>query len=161
MATKIENPLSMRFVLPEQRALYLQIKEDDKLFSMSYLEQDELESFHYLIRDSAREDYAIFVTWWKPVKGELGSTCEMLGVVKWIDQNGRRIKLVNDEDVQWITMDRIISVGTYRKVPRTPSRALAFAGAPSFTDTYSKMADRCRYLKKNPFPQIGDGLFIK
>ena len=40
MVSKIENPLSIRFVLPEQRALYLQMKEDDKLITMPYLEQD-------------------------------------------------------------------------------------------------------------------------
>ncbi|WP_312115891.1 YolD-like family protein [Brevibacillus reuszeri] len=110
MASKIENPLSMRFVFQEQRALYLQTKEDDKLVTMPKLEQDELETFHYLIRDSAREDYAITVCWWKPTKGELGSTFEMWGVVKWMDQNGRRIKLVNDEDVQWIPIDYLTEV---------------------------------------------------
>ncbi|MFE1630732.1 YolD-like family protein [Brevibacillus reuszeri] len=111
MVSKLENPLSIRFVLPEQRALYLQMKEEDKLVAMPNIEQDELESFQYLIRDSAREDYAIIVSWWKPIKGELGSTCEMWGVVKRIDQNSRRIKLVSDEDVQWVPMDTIISVG--------------------------------------------------
>ncbi|EJL22303.1 hypothetical protein PMI05_05087 [Brevibacillus sp. BC25] len=58
------SPLSMRFVLPEQRELYLQMKEDEKLISVPDIEQDELESFHYIIRDSAREDYAITVTGW-------------------------------------------------------------------------------------------------
>jgi len=90
--------------------MYLQLKEDEKLIAQPVLEQDELESFHYLIRDSASEDYAITVTWWKPVKGELGNTCSMWGVVKWIDQHARRIKLVNDEESQWIPMDRIVGV---------------------------------------------------
>ncbi|MGG4451047.1 hypothetical protein [Brevibacillus porteri] len=56
MATKIENLFSMRFVLPEQRAMYLQMKEDDKLVAMPNVEQEELESFQYIIRDSARQD---------------------------------------------------------------------------------------------------------
>ena len=86
------------------------MKEDGKLVTMPYLEQDELEAFQYLIRDSAREDYAITVSWWKPIKSELGSFCEMWGVVKWIDQNSRRIKLVNDEAAQWISMDNITRV---------------------------------------------------
>ncbi|MGG4459292.1 hypothetical protein ABEX29_13360 [Brevibacillus porteri] len=34
----------------------------------------------------------------------------MWGVVKWIDQNARRIKLVTDEDSQWINMDHITDV---------------------------------------------------
>lgn len=50
------------------------------------------------------------VSWWKPTKGELGTTCSMWGVVKWIDQNGRRIKLVNDEESQWIPLERITDV---------------------------------------------------
>lgn len=110
MASKIENPFSMRFVLPEQRELYLQLKEDENLVSMPVLEQDELESFHYMIRDSAREDYAITVTWWKEVKGNLGSTCSMWGVVKWIDQQKGWIKLVNDTESQRIQMETIISI---------------------------------------------------
>ncbi|WP_236841237.1 YolD-like family protein [Brevibacillus formosus] len=50
----------MRFVLPEQRELYLQVKEDDKLVTMPIVEQDELESINYIIRE-VREDYAITV----------------------------------------------------------------------------------------------------
>ncbi|MCM3144396.1 YolD-like family protein [Brevibacillus sp. MER 51] len=111
MAKKIENLFStMRFVLPEQRALYLQMKEDDKLVAMPIVEQDELESLNYIICDSARSDYAVTVTWWKQVKGNLGTVCTMWGVVKWIDQNGRRIKLVTDEDSQWISTDHITAV---------------------------------------------------
>lgn len=100
----------MRFVLPEQRAMYLQMKEDDKLVAMPIVEQDELEALNYIICDSARADYAITVTWWKQIKGNLGITCTMWGVVKWIDQNGRRIKIVTDEDSQWISMDVITDV---------------------------------------------------
>lgn len=99
-----------RFVLPEQREQYLQHREEQKLEKMPVLEEDELASFQYLIRDSAREDYAITITWWQPVKDDLGKTCSMWGVIKWIDQNSRRVKLVNDEESQWIQMDAIIDV---------------------------------------------------
>lgn len=111
MASKIANVFAAsRFVLPEQRSLYLKMKEEEKLVPMPEIEQDELESFHYMLRDAGREDYAITVNWWKLVKGDLGTTCSMWGTVKWIDQQGRRIKLVNDEDVKWIDFDRIINV---------------------------------------------------
>ncbi|WP_301170997.1 YolD-like family protein [Brevibacillus nitrificans] len=96
--------------LPEQRERYLQVKEDEKLIKQPVLEQDEMESMQYLIRDSAREDYAITVSWWESVKGDLGNTCSIWGAVKWIDQQGRRIKLVNDEEIKWVSMDRIINV---------------------------------------------------
>lgn len=111
MASKIDNMFAAsRWVLPEQRELYLQMKEDEKLVPMPTIEQDEFESFHYMIRDSAREDYAITASWWEPVKEELGNNCSMWGVVKWIDKPGRRIKLVNDEEIQWISLDRITDV---------------------------------------------------
>lgn len=110
MASKISNPTVGRFVLPQQRELYLQMREDEKLVPMPVLEQDELESFQYIIRDAAHEDYAITVSWWQPTKGDLGKICSMWGTVKWIDQNGRRIKLVNDEDWRWIPIDAIVAV---------------------------------------------------
>jgi hypothetical protein len=111
MASKIENVFaSSRFVLPEHRELYLQLKEDDKLVPQPVLEQDEWESFHYLIRDSGREDYAITIFWWKPVKEELGTICSMCGVVKHLDSNTRRMKLVNDQETVWIDVDKIVDV---------------------------------------------------
>ncbi len=111
MARKIDDLFgSSRFVLPEQREMYLQMKRDDKLVPKPILEPDELESFNYLIRDSGREGYAVTVTWWKPVKGNLGEICSMWGIVKWVDQHARRIKLVNDEESQWIDLDKITAV---------------------------------------------------
>ncbi|WP_339167125.1 YolD-like family protein [Brevibacillus sp. FSL L8-0520] len=111
MARKVDNLFgASRFVLPEHKELYLQIKEDEKLCPMPILEQDELESIQYIIMDSARCDYAITVTWWESVKDELGKGCSMWGIVKWIDTSARRIKLVNDSNVQWIPMDRIFGV---------------------------------------------------
>ncbi|WP_400162946.1 YolD-like family protein [Brevibacillus sp. TJ4] len=111
MENKIANMwTASRFVLPEQRELYLQHREDAKLVKMPVLEQDELESFHYIIRDSAREDYAITVTWWQPVKDDLGKTCSMWGVVKWIDPQARSMKLINDAESQWISIDLIVDV---------------------------------------------------
>ncbi|WP_411502960.1 YolD-like family protein [Brevibacillus centrosporus] len=111
MGSKVENVFAAsRWVLPEQRELYLQIKEDEKLVPMPVIEQDELEAFQYLIRDSAREDYAITLTWWQSVKGDLGTTSNMWGIVKWLDQNGRRLKLVNDEESHWISLDKITAV---------------------------------------------------
>lgn len=111
MASKIDNLFgASRWILPEQREQYLQLLEDQTLVTMPELEQDELESFHYIIRDSAREDYAITVTWWQPVKDDLGKTRSMWGVIKWIDPQTRRVKLINDAESQWINMDRIIGV---------------------------------------------------
>jgi len=110
MASKIDDPFSMKFILPEHREFYLQTKEDEKLVPMPMLEQDELESFHYMLRDVGRENYAVTITWWRHKKSNLGTTCMMWGKVEWIDMNTRRVKLLTDEDVQWIPMDYIIDV---------------------------------------------------
>ncbi|MGG1662860.1 YolD-like family protein [Brevibacillus sp. NRS-1366] len=111
MASKVENVFAAsRWVLSEQRELYLQMKEDEKLVRMPELEQDELESFHYQLRDAGRENYAVTITWWKHKKDSLGTTCVMWGKVEWIDMNTRRVKLLTDEDVQWIPMDTITEV---------------------------------------------------
>jgi len=111
MAGKIENLFAAsRFVLPEQREAYLRHREEASLQPMPVLEQDELESFHYLIRDAGREDYALSVTWWKPVKGELGMTATMSGKVAWVDPASRRLKLVDETGEQWIPLDRIVAV---------------------------------------------------
>jgi hypothetical protein len=111
MASKIENMFAAsRFVLPEQRELYLQMKEDEKLVPLPEHEQDELESFHYQLRDAGREDYAVTITWWQHKKNNRGTTCTMWGKVDWIDLDSRRVKLLTVEDVQWIPMDTIIDV---------------------------------------------------
>ncbi|WP_411503500.1 YolD-like family protein [Brevibacillus centrosporus] len=111
MARKIDNMFAAsRFVLPEQRELYLQLKEDEKLISMPTIEQDEFESFHYILQDAQQGNYAVTLTWWRHKKNNLGTTCMMWGKVEWIELNTRRVKLLTDEDVQWIPMDSIIDV---------------------------------------------------
>ncbi|TQK73509.1 YolD-like protein [Brevibacillus sp. AG162] len=111
MAKKIENLFGpSRFVLPEQRELYLQMKEDDKLVPMPILGQDELESFHYQFRNAGRENYAVANTWWKHKENSIGTTCRMWRKVEWVDTNSRKVKLLTDEDVQWIPMDTISDV---------------------------------------------------
>lgn len=113
MAKKIDNLFAtMRFVLPEQRELYLSMKEDDKLVPMPILEQDELETFDYLLRNAHQNEKAVSVTWWRHKKNGLGTICAMWGKVPWIDANTRKVKLLTDEDVQWIPMDTIIDVSS-------------------------------------------------
>ncbi|MGG4461770.1 hypothetical protein ABEX29_26035 [Brevibacillus porteri] len=46
----------------------------------------------------------------KQNKGNLGTICTMCGVVMWIDQNSRRMKLLTVEYSQWISMDHITAV---------------------------------------------------
>ncbi|MDC0764882.1 YolD-like family protein [Brevibacillus sp. AG] len=111
MAKKIDNLFgSSRFVLPEQRELYLQMKEDDKLVPMPVIEQDEHESFDYRLREAQQSEKAVSITWWQHKKNELGTICTMWGAVPGINENTRKVKLLTVEDVQWIPMDTIIDV---------------------------------------------------
>ncbi|MGC5327025.1 YolD-like family protein [Brevibacillus sp. SYSU BS000544] len=73
--------------------------------------QQELSSIDYLIRDSARNDYSVEITWWEQYKESRGKNNSFCGVIKWIEQQARRIKLENDKkDIQWIQMDKIVDV---------------------------------------------------
>jgi hypothetical protein len=96
-----------RFVLPEHRELYLQLKEDEKLVPQPILEEDELSEIQYRIEDSRQYDFALTVRWWQPVKGDLGRIREMRGWVKSVDTTFKRLKLVNDENCEWIDMTKI------------------------------------------------------
>lgn len=64
------------------------------------------------LRDAGRENYAVAITWWKRKKKSIGTTCRMWGKVERIDTNIRKVKLLTDEDVQWIPMDTIIDVSS-------------------------------------------------
>lgn len=99
-----------RWGLPQPESLCFEKKEDERLVQQPVIEKSDMEAFHYMIRDAGREDYGLSVVWWKPVKGNLGMICSMWGAVKWIDAHERRIKMVNDEESQWILMDRIVDV---------------------------------------------------
>ena len=58
MASKINNLFaSSRFDLPEQRQAYFQFKEDQKVIPQTMIEEDELASFQYVIRDSGRPHF--------------------------------------------------------------------------------------------------------
>lgn len=100
----------MKFILPEHATALFELKQDEKLVSKPDLDDKELSSIEYLFRDSARNDYSVEITWWEHYKEGRGKTNSFWGVIKWIDQQARRIKLVNDEDIQWISMDKIVSV---------------------------------------------------
>ncbi|MGD8190130.1 YolD-like family protein [Brevibacillus ginsengisoli] len=111
MASKKDNLFTAsRFVLPEHREAILQLQEDQKLVVQPILDEQEMESIHFQVMDSARHDYAVTITWWRHVKEQRGMTCSFEGVVKWIDSQARRIKLENDGEIEWIPIDHITGV---------------------------------------------------
>lgn len=112
MSSKYDNPLGMGFILPEHRQALHQHKEDKRLIPQPVLEEDELMELNFRIMDSRQYDYAVTIHWWEPVKKEVGEYREMWGWVQQIDTANKRMKLVNDEDFEWIKMDKIVSVRT-------------------------------------------------
>ncbi|TGV31372.1 YolD-like family protein [Mesorhizobium sp. M00.F.Ca.ET.186.01.1.1] len=101
---------SMRFLLPEQRTSYLDHLQDLKLTPQPILEEDEIQELNQNILESIHFDYAIRVRWWKETKGALGVVEEAWGWVKKIDTINQRIKLVNEEELHWISMNKLLSV---------------------------------------------------
>ncbi|WP_235828198.1 YolD-like family protein [Brevibacillus migulae] len=104
------NISANRYVLTEQQELYLQPKKAPMLVKEPIVAEYDRASFHYLIKDSARNDYAVTISWWQSVNGNLGSTYSMWGMIQWIDKDEGRLKLVNDENVQWIELKQIIDM---------------------------------------------------
>ncbi|WP_343071531.1 YolD-like family protein [Brevibacillus choshinensis] len=69
MASKVENVFAAsRFVLPEQRELYLQIKEDEKYVERPSIDEDEFSEMCFRIYESTQYDYAVTVKWLVPSK---------------------------------------------------------------------------------------------
>lgn len=107
---KIEDPFVMKWILPEHATALFELSEDKKLVPKSILEEDELQEINFRIIDSIQYDYAVAIKWWKSTKGALGEYEQAWGWVKTVDHVTKRLKLVNDEDVWWIPMDKIVEV---------------------------------------------------
>lgn len=101
---------SMRFVLPEHRAVYVEHLEDQKLVPLPILEEDEIQEINELIRESIHSNQAVMVSWWKSTKGALGIVEEASGLIQKIDAIQQRIKLVSNEDVHWIHMNQLLGM---------------------------------------------------
>lgn len=109
MAGKIEDRLGMRFMLPEHVTALLDHDFVKTLVPQPMLDNQELEEINYKFMDSIHNDYAVCVSWWAPVRGELGQIKRSWGTVRIIPDL-RQIRLTRDDDVAFIRMDRIVSV---------------------------------------------------
>ncbi|HZH59188.1 MAG TPA: YolD-like family protein [Metabacillus sp.] len=108
---KIDNLFAAsRFVLPEHRETYLELRGDEKLIPQPILEEDELRELAFQIQESIQFDAAVTIEWWKATKGKLGICESAWGWVQKVDAANRHLKLVNDEDFWWIPLDKIASV---------------------------------------------------
>ena len=101
---------SMRFVLPEHRALYVEHLEDGKLLPLPILEEDEMQEINNMMHESIHSNQAVKVSWWRSTKGTMGIIDEASGWVQKIDTDNRRIKLMNQEEVHWINMNQLLGM---------------------------------------------------
>jgi hypothetical protein len=101
---------SMRIMLPEHVQALAEHAFEKTLIEQPQLEDDEKMEINYILNESRQLDYAITVSWWRPVKGHLGRIEMAWGWLQVIDMVRRQLKLKNDEDVWWIDIDRIVRV---------------------------------------------------
>ena len=74
------------------------------------IDDQEFGEMNFLIYDSTQYDYAITIDYWVSVRDEKGRIESAFGVIKSIDPTLKRIKLVNDWDINWIELESVISV---------------------------------------------------
>ncbi|MDR7318938.1 YolD-like family protein [Brevibacillus nitrificans] len=110
MATKIENPFIISFILPEHAKALNEHYFESTLTTQTTLDDQEMEEINRAILESIHKNLAITVTWFKPLRGSLGENEQEWGWVQRIDTHRKQIKLVNDEGFWWIDMEKIVSV---------------------------------------------------
>lgn len=114
MAGRIEDPLGIRFILPEHAQALNELAYEKLLITQPILDDQELLEMARMIEESRIDDFALIVTWFEPEKTVdkevLGREETAWGWVQQIDMNRKQIKLVNDEGFWWIFFNRIMSI---------------------------------------------------
>lgn len=110
MASKIENPFIMSFILPEHAQALYEHQYNKKLDKRPPIDDDDLAEMSVVIYDSVRQDFAVNLSWFKAYKGELGKIYSEWGVVKRIDMEHRQIKLVRDDGFWWVPINDLVKV---------------------------------------------------
>lgn len=111
MARKLDDLFgSMRMILPEHKTEIQRMNEDRDLEPRPNVDEADFDEACFRIYDSTQYDYAITVKWFREVRRGLGVFETDWGVVKEIDTYGRRFRLVNDWDAEWIRIEDVMSV---------------------------------------------------
>ncbi|WP_340701619.1 YolD-like family protein [Brevibacillus borstelensis] len=107
---KVDDLFAMRWVLPEHNQALSDYYYEKTLVEKPELEEDEKVEINRLLQESLQLDYAVTVSWWKPVREDLGEIHASWGWLQRIDMPHRQIKLINDEEFWWINLDQIVKV---------------------------------------------------
>jgi len=107
---RIDDPFVMKFILPEHAEMLLDHEFEKTLVAKPIIDDQEFGEMNFKIYDSTQYDYAVTIDYWVSVRGEKGRIESAFGVVKSIDPTLKRIKLVNDWDVNWINISSVVAV---------------------------------------------------
>lgn len=86
------------------------LSDNGREIKRPHIDDEEFGEMCFRIYDSTQYNYAINVKWFVPLEGSLGTFEELRGIVRDIDGAGKRFKLVNDGDSQWIHVGDIVAV---------------------------------------------------
>ncbi|MGG1659436.1 YolD-like family protein [Brevibacillus sp. NRS-1366] len=92
------------------RAAILEHNSERNLHEKPDVDDDDFGEMCFRIYDSTRYDYAIEVKWFQSAKGKLGTLESSWGVVREIDVNKMKFKLVSDWESHWIKVEYLVSV---------------------------------------------------
>lgn len=107
---KLDDLFAVSFMLPEHNQALSDYYFEKILVEKPELEEDEKAEINRLLQESLQFDYAITVNWWKPIREDLGEILTFWGWLQRIDLANLQIKIISDEDVWWIDLDRIVKV---------------------------------------------------
>jgi YolD-like protein len=111
MGRKIDDLFgSMRMILPEHKAEIQRMNAERGLVERPVVDEIDFDENCFRIYDSTQYDYAISVKWFREVRSGLGVYETTWGVVKEIDANNRRFRLVSDWNSTWIRIEDVVSV---------------------------------------------------
>ncbi|KKX53289.1 YolD-like family protein [Brevibacillus borstelensis] len=107
---RMDDLFAMRWVLPEHNQALSDYYFEKTLVEKPELEEDEKAEINRLLQESLQLDYAITVSWFKPVREDLGEILTFWGWLQRIDLANRQIKIISDEDFWWINLDQIVKI---------------------------------------------------
>ncbi|MGE6629428.1 YolD-like family protein [Bacillus sp. NPDC077027] len=96
---------SSRMMLPEHREQLLDQKRREKEYAPPIPSYDQLEEMNLLITQSIAEDQAILITY-----VSLGKKQQFWGWIKTIHYENQCLKMVNDEDILFLSFEQIVAV---------------------------------------------------
>lgn len=94
-----------RFVLPEHRELYLQLKEEQIRYVPPVLDEDEKAELSQSVWEGMQEQKTMRLQYYD---GRVSQ--EIRGFVTHIDQAARRLKMNTLQGVKWISFDGLLEV---------------------------------------------------